>query len=599
MPSVASRPKLPLVHLLESRDLRIALQPIFAANGGSVHGYEALCRLPERLQPAGPMDLLEAASVAGLARELDLLLVDLAISRFGELALTGHLFINLLPQTLVESRPLLELIAQSAASAGVRTSDLVIEITEHGLNLDPHVLRASVDGLRELGCEVAIDDLGAGASGLKIWSVLRPDYVKLDRYFIAQLEQDAVGAEVLRSLLDIAHVMGSRVVAEGIETQEQYRILRTLGVDYLQGYYLSRPALDPEDHPDHITTIVQEKATENSAAALLVERPSIPPETRVADVVLLFRQHADWDSLAIVAGGRPIGIVRRDELLTLLSKPLYPEVYNRKPVTRVMDAAPIVVDARARLEQVSRLVTANGAARINEDFIIARHGRYAGVGRTIALLQQITAAQVEAAAQSNPLTALPGNREIDAQLFRMIALRVPFVACHVDIDHFKAYNDEYGYRAGDQVLLALADLLKASASGRTDFVGHIGGDDFILIMRRPDWREWLARVFDAFGATIDKFYNDEHRRGGGIRGVDRQGREQRFALMTLSMGAVSCTLGRYAAPSEIGEGLRKVKALAKASQGHACFHDTDGAVYELQIGGGAGRWLACDRALAR
>ncbi len=202
--------------------------------------------------------------------------------------------------------------------------------------------------------------------------MLRPDYVKLDRYFIAQLEQDAVGAEVLRSLLDIAHVMGSRVVAEGIETQEQHRILRTLGVDYLQGYYLSRPALDPEDHPDHITTIVQEKVTENSAEALLVERPSIPPETRIADVVLLFRQHADWDSLAIVADGKPIGIVRRDELLTLLSKPLYPEIYNRKPVTRVMDAAPIVVDARARLEQVSRLVTANGTTSIKEDFIIAQ-----------------------------------------------------------------------------------------------------------------------------------------------------------------------------------------------------------------------------------
>ncbi len=62
--------------------------------------------------------------------------------------------------------------------------------------------------------------------------------------------------------------------------------------------------------------------TENSAEALLVERPSIPPETRIADVVLLFRQHAGWDSLAVVADGKPIGIVRRDELITLLSKPL-------------------------------------------------------------------------------------------------------------------------------------------------------------------------------------------------------------------------------------------------------------------------------------
>ncbi len=110
----------------------------------------------------------------------------------------------------------------------------------------------------------------------------------------------------------------------------------------------------------------------------------------------------------------------------------------------------------------------------------------------------------------------------------MIALSVPFVACHVDIDHFKVYNDEYGYRAGDPVLLTLADLLKASVKARTDFVGHIDGDDFcILVLRSTDWRRRLVRVFDTFSATIDKFYNEEHRRIGGIRGVDRQGHARR------------------------------------------------------------------------
>ena len=70
--------------------------------------------------------------------------------------------------------------------------------------------------LRALGCEIAIDDFGTGISGLKVWSELRPDYVKIDRYFIARIETDPVAVELLRAMLDMAHVLGSRVVAEGI-----------------------------------------------------------------------------------------------------------------------------------------------------------------------------------------------------------------------------------------------------------------------------------------------------------------------------------------------------------------------------------------------
>lgn len=568
------RAPLPLVALIEKREFEFVFQPIFDANGVGVYGCEALCRLPSRLHPAGPLELFEAADAAGLSDTLDLTLVEMAVERHAQLRLAGHLFLNVLPQTLVGPESLAVLIARLLQRHALKASDLVIEITEHGLQLDPSHLEAGVRPLRELGCQIAIDDLGAGASGLKTWSVLRPDVVKLDRYFAAQVGQDDVGAEVLRSLLDIAHVMGSRVVAEGIETREQCDALQALGVDYLQGYFLARPQAEPRVEASATGTMRGLQPAENCAEALLVEREPVAPDTRVADAVALFQQHPDWHSLAVCAGGRAVGVIRRDHLLTLLSKPLYPEIYNRKPVERVMDPEPVVVDARARLEQVSRMVTAARATRIHEDFLIARHGRYAGLGRTIDLLQQITTLQIETAQQSNPLTLLPGNREIDAQLSRVLALRVPFVMAHADIDHFKAYNDAYGYRAGDQVLLHLADVLRAAVDPAVDFVGHVGGDDFILLLRSTDWRRRVHGVFDTFGASVDNWYSAEHRRERCIVTADRDGQPREFPLMTLSVGAVSSNGTRFAQAAEVTGSLQRVKSGAKAQKGDALVVDS-------------------------
>jgi diguanylate cyclase (GGDEF)-like protein len=565
----ASMP-IPVINLLEKRELQLVFQPIFEADGVRVHGYEALCRLPSRLNPAGPLDLFEAAAVAGVSSKLDLLLVELALQRHAALGLGGHLFINVLPQTLVAGDGLLQVIRPWLGDGGSKGTQLVLEITEHGMNVDPARLEANARPLRELGCQIAIDDLGAGASGLKAWSVLRPDIVKLDRYFAAQIGHDAVASEVLRSLLDIAHVMGSRVVAEGIESREQCAGLQALGVDYLQGYFLGVPEGIPRlAVPAPQIHVQPVRHTENCAEALLIERAAIGPETRVADAVAMLQRHADWDSIAVVEDGKPRGLVRRDQLLTLLSKPLHPELYNRKPVARVMDSEVVIVDGRARLEQVSRLVTGLRRARIDEDFLITRHGRYAGVGRTIDLLHQITSLQVEAATQCNPLTLLPGNREIDSHISRVLALRVPFAICHVDVDQFKTYNDTYGYHAGDQVLLHLADVLRGASNAAMDFVGHVGGDDFILILRSTDWERRLTSILETFGASVRNFYSVEHRARGAMPGVHRDGTPDLFPWMTLSLGVVVSDGLRYSSASEIFDPLQRAKSRAKAQHGDA------------------------------
>jgi diguanylate cyclase (GGDEF)-like protein len=263
-------------------------------------------------------------------------------------------------------------------------------------------------------------------------------------------------------------------------------------------------------------------------------------------------------------------MVHRDDLLIFLSRPLHPEVYNRKPVSIVMNRAAVQIDARARLDQVSRLVTARTAGRPRDDFIVTRNGRYLGMGRTIDLLRHITAQQIQAAKQSNPLTGLPGNREIQTHIAQWLACRRAFVACHLDLDHFKAFNDAYGYARGDQVLLHVAQVVTHASRPRVDFVGHVGGDDFVFLMRSQDWSLRLTAIVEELRASLINFHSVEHREAGGLDGVDRDGTARRFPLLSASIAAVEVDGRRQVTAEEVADALRETKGAAKAKPGCSC-----------------------------
>jgi diguanylate cyclase (GGDEF)-like protein len=310
--------------------------------------------------------------------------------------------------------------------------------------------------------------------------------------------------------------------------------------------------------------------TADCAEHLVLPIPGIPATTPVGEVVELFRANAGWTSLAVLEGQRPVGLVYRDELLIFLSRPLHPELYNRKPVTSVMTRETVQVEARARLDQVSRILTARIARAQTHDFIITRNGLYLGLGRTFDLLRQITAQQIQTARHCNPLTGLPGNREIQRHLSQWVARRRHFVACHLDLDHFKAFNDAYGYARGDQVLLHVSQVISQVVRPRVDFVGHVGGDDFVFLMRSQDWTLRLITLIEELAASLINFHSSEHREDGGLVGLDRDGTTRRFPLLSASIAAFEIDGNSVVTTETIAETLRQTKALAKAKPGCSC-----------------------------
>jgi EAL domain-containing protein (putative c-di-GMP-specific phosphodiesterase class I)/GGDEF domain-containing protein len=578
--------------LIRERALRTLFQPIVDGATRTATGYEALTRgLHAGME--SPMTLIEHAGRHGLTLPLERACIEAALSAFHAMRLEGRLFLNLLPQTLLEWSSLAEWLCAQLEAHRLDPHDLVLEITEHGLTEDEHRLAAAVRPLRALGCDIAIDDLGSGSSGLKSWAEIRPDYVKVDRYFVSGIEHDPVRAEILRSLVDMGRVTGCRIVAEGIENREQCALVLELGVDHLQGYFLGRPSRVPRLEPAALEGLEAAipAPTANCAEDLALPIPGVPAHTPVASVVQSFREHPDWTALAVLeAGGsaRPLGIVYRDQLLILLSRPLHPEIYNRKPVTSVMAREPLQVEARARLEQVSRIITARAAPQQRDDFIICRHGAYLGLGRTVDLLRHITAQQIQAAMHSNPLTGLPGNRAIQTQLSQWVARRRRFVACHLDLNHFKPYNDEYGYDRGDQVLLHVAQVIARAVRRPVDFVGHVGGDDFVFLLRSLDWSLRLSAMLEELTISLGNFHAAEHRAAGGFDGTDRDGGRRRFPLLGVSIGAVEID-GAHATTAEVVlESLRQMKHLAKSRRGSSCVLSSGGRVTDFPVPHAAG-----------
>jgi GGDEF domain-containing protein len=139
----------------------------------------------------------------------------------------------------------------------------------------------------------------------------------------------------------------------------------------------------------------------------------------------------------------------------------------------------------------------------------------------------------------------------------------------------------YGYAHGDQVILHLAGLLKGHFSARLDFVGHVGGDDFVVVMRSADWRERVVNVLNRFAETVADFYSPEHASAKSITATDRDGRQRKYPLLTLSVAALdSETIGATSADA-VAHLLAHVKKYAKQQTGNSFVLRSDDRIVDL------------------
>jgi diguanylate cyclase (GGDEF)-like protein len=564
--------------LIDHHLLKVHFQPIADLRDGSVHAHEALVRGPVDSRLAMPDALFAVAHHEGCGFELEVESVKQALRAWSGSRRTGRLFLNFSADSLVRmlrERSIKDVL-QIASEQGVAPSMLVIELTEHEQVRDFDALLATCTTLRRHGVTIALDDFGDGRSSLRLWSELKPDIVKIDKYFLKDLARHGDKLQTLRALLQIAETFGSRLVAEGLEGAEELRLARDLGITFGQGWALGRPLPQPVEQllplaqsvlasPD-IAVFPELKRASNSgftASRLLITAPSIPPTATHDAVYEMLREPDALHALAVVEDDKPIALVNRSQFIANYARPYFKELYGNKPCTLFASLSPLTIELHTGIEELTNVLTSGDQRYLTEGFVITEGGRYKGLGTGQQLVRAVTEARIEAARHANPLTFLPGNIPITDHIERLLASGRDFVAGYADLNHFKPYNDQYGYWRGDEMIRLVAGVLGAQCDPRCDFVGHVGGDDFVILFQSTDWQERCHRIVAIFNEKAKELFDAEALAAGGIHAEDRHGDMRFHPCTTLCIGAVPVQPGRFDHAEDVASAAASAKRQAK------------------------------------
>ncbi|HYD96355.1 MAG TPA: GGDEF domain-containing protein [Noviherbaspirillum sp.] len=573
-----------LKEILAGRQLNALFQPIIHMQHGEIVGYEGLIRGPSDSPLHSPMNLFKVARAHNLAVEVEHMCRRIVIERFAELKLPGKLFLNVSPEMLLEPQVRHGETLGYIHDVGLNPDRVIIELTENQPTYDYELMREAVMHYRGMGFQIAIDDLGAGFSSLRLWSELRPEYVKIDMHFVQGINQDPVKLQFVRSIQEIAEQSGSTVIAEGIETQAELLLIRDLGIACGQGYHLGRPHPSPGTelcaetakslNRNGVPVYPQKSAFEHTvvtAMKLLRIVPTATPDMTNSEVCDMFNRNPELEVIPVVENGLPIGLIARRDLIDRFSRLYSRDLYGKKPCTTFMDSTPLIADKGTSLQDLSRMIVDAARHHLSNGFIITEGGYYLGMGTGQDLMREITQMQINAARYANPLTLLPGNVPIHEHIERLLHGGVRFWACYVDLDHFKPYNDVYSYRRGDDVIQLTGRILSSHCDPNSDFVGHIGGDDFIILFQSEDWEARCRALIDEFAAAIPLFYTDEDRKHGGYLSEDRRGKKVFHALISISLGVVKVEPGQFSSHHQIAAAASDAKKQAKKIPGNSLF----------------------------
>lgn len=568
-----------LAGILREGLLRPRYQPVVDLSHSRIYGHESLIRGPADTALHYPDALFAEARRRGLHPQLELASFRAGAQGFRDNEATGKLFLNLSGSALIHYWTLWgsDMPARLLKDCALEPSSIIVELTEQD-PLSEHMgeLSNAFTCLREHGMRIALDDYGVGNSNLQLWSEMQPDLVKIDRYFFDGIGKNDRKQSMVRAILKVAQHLGTAIVAEGIETAEDLAMVRELDIRYAQGWFLGRPEetmlteLTPPLRDSlrvRSTAPLAQRAAGGTAASLRVEAPAALLNKHTNDDVhRLFIEHKTMHAVAVVdADNRPVGIINRRDFSEHYAQRYTRELFGRDACSTFMNAEPVLVDLNVSIDQLSHVLISEDQRYLMDGLIITRDGRYDGLATGETLVRSVTEMRIEAARYANPLTSLPGNIPISRHIATLLEDAADFTICYGDLNNFKPFNDVYGYWRGDDMIMLTAEVIKHHCDPLRDFVGHVGGDDFVVLFRSPDWMDRVQRIIAEFNEQATDLYDDQGRHNGGIEAEDRYGVPRFFPFVTLGVGALTVTpsLCERIRPEDIASAAAHVKHKVK------------------------------------
>lgn len=537
--------------------LDFAFQPIVNVKSGNLFAVEALLR---NFHEAGRFhsifSLFDDAFHEGVLYQLDLELRHKALEKFSKLHIPNiQLFYNLDHRLLYMPDFSHGNTSQILDKLGLDKKSICFELSERGTLQDPSSITTMVNRYKQEGFDIAIDDFGTGIAGLQLLYYSEANFIKIDRFFIQNIQTDAKKRLFCRSIINMAHVMGIRVIAEGIETREEYYTCKDLGADLLQGYYIQKPKTDLLKIKDKYIEIEDlYKNDKRYFSANKLDKTKIKVieplliNTSLHDLFIYFKENNDNSFVPIVDKLNNLcGVIFEKDIKKIsYSQFGISLAKNDNDHTKIKRFIKDVISAEIEWGVDKILEIYNMNKHITNGIYITKDNKYYGFMSVNNLLDISYNRNLEIAEDRNPLTKLPGNKKIEEYLISTFESDELTYIVYFDFNDFKPFNDYYGFRQGDRAISVFANLARSIKQTYEDanneiFVAHIGGDDFFIGVKKSTYEEVYEIINElqlAFQDEVQKLYNKKDKVNGFITTKDRFGIERQFNLLSVSSAIV-------------------------------------------------------------
>jgi diguanylate cyclase (GGDEF)-like protein len=566
-----------LTEILRQECINTVFQPVVSLENGSVFGYEALSRI---VMPACKINieaLFQMAHQQDRLWDLEKLCRIKALKSAAKQPLHSMLFLNVDANIFHDPKFHAGFTVERLNEYGIAADSVIIEITEHNAADDLKGFTSSVHHYQDQRFKIAIDDFGSAYSGLNRVCSLSPEFLKIDMNLIRDIDKDALKRSAVAATVDFCRQSGIKVIAEGIQTAEELRVLIRLGVDFGQGYYLCHP--DPEFKEIAFERKLQIKEFFNQTK--LLYRPSI--FSRIADLGTVkkttrineptfglfesMRKDSELSEFFVVDEKDHVcGILTRRYVFERYGGQYGYNLSKRLQVKTMMLTEYLAVDEKISIDKVAELAMRRSADRVYDSIAITRNGKYLCTVTVKDLLLTSIQLQVQRAIDANPLTGLPGNHEIQRVIGATFQKSTPWAIIYLDLDNFKAYNDAYGFSNGDAMLKAVADVMR-QCSKEDDFLGHIGGDDFVIVTDTHDVIPFCRKIAVSFHQAIQAIYSPYDWEQGFIISKNRNGFTQNYNIVSLSIAVVTNQRETPKTIEELSERIAQTKKKCKQQVG--------------------------------
>ncbi|MFF0190365.1 EAL domain-containing protein [Streptomyces sp. NPDC005244] len=507
--------------------VRFAFQPVVNLTTGGVAALEILARP-------------ESGDILAQARrdpELDGRLAALAIRAAARRETLLPLHVNVFAGTLADLGRLSALLHE-VRTAGRLPWEVTVDVGPPYTHVPQRALLDAVAAVRAEGFRICADGVGDGDVPLRLLTDLAPELMKLD---VSLLSRPAA----VRAMRTLCEQLGALLSVEGVETERQCAAAVSAGAQLAQGELFAPPSRLPSADvyvPELSQGAGAAPRTGPSVQQFVRPAALLPATASASQVRALLTGSPEVSGVLLVdPSGIPLRSVHRSRFLLSMSGRYGHALYADRPAARLGDP-PRTVGVDATAWEVLDVVADGDRDRTSDDVaVVDRYGRCVGVVRLADLVRALSESRVEEAAGLNPLTRLPGSDAITGEVDRRIAAGRMFALSWLDIDHFKQVNDGAGFAAGDELIRAVGRALQVVASEATR-VGHIGGDDF-LVLTDPDRLDPLAN------SVLDTPWS-----AGG-------------RVVTLSLATVLCVPGSVSDHRQAAACLAPLKEAAKALSG--------------------------------